>query len=355
MSGVSLLGICLLTALHLSRVSYAREIERAAPIVQTRSGQVEGDTMFTRGVNVERFRGIPFASPPVGPLRWSSPVQEKPWTGIRAATKYGDACMQSSNAFTDIPPVSISEDCLYLNVYRPHTETAINAINNKLPVLLFFYGGSYHDGASSFLIYDATERVAVQNGSEIVITANYRLNVFGYLGGDALRDGSLGGDNSTGNWGLRDQRAAMEWVRDNADSFGGDPSRVTIFGESAGSGSVACHIAAKKSGGLFHRAIMESGPLAASWVTERNYSHAEEVFSIIQKSLNCSDTICMRSKNASEVYASAHHVHTDGPSSGLSLSWAPLIDGVEFADDLVVLARRGEFNKVPVMLGTNRN
>lgn len=166
-----------------------------------------------------------------------------------------------------------SEDCLFLNVYRRtptsstvstssessiHTPTsslsntgssssaALSSSNlGLLPVLLFIHGGCYANGAASFVIYDAGERVALANSSTIVVTINYRLNVFGFLGGDTLR----GDDNSTGNWGLQDQRAAMMWVRDSIQAFGGDPDRVTVFGESAGSGSVSNHIVMPKSAG----------------------------------------------------------------------------------------------------------
>ena len=117
--------------------------------------------------------------------------------------------------------------------------------------MLFFHGGGYSLGASGFFLYDGSERLMQTEDDIIIVTSNYRLGVFGYLGGDELRDDTASGANSTGNWGFQDQRAAMEWVKESIANFGGDPNKVTIFGESAGAGSTSVHLLAPKSNGLF--------------------------------------------------------------------------------------------------------
>ena len=186
------------------------------------------------------FLGVPFAAPPVGDLRWRPPQPEAAWEGPRNAAVPGNSCMQSFSAFTI--GSAISEDCLYLNVFAPPANAS-----HAVPVMVFFYGGSWESGSASCPLYYSENLVAnglAEGAGVVVVTVNYRLSTFGFLGGEAMRDPS---DNSTGNWGLQDQRRALRWVQRNIASFGGDPRRVTIFGESAGAGSVSAHLTSKQS------------------------------------------------------------------------------------------------------------
>ena len=325
------------------------------PIVNTRSGRVQGRTTKQLGGYVEKFLGIPFAQPPVGELRWRSPIQEKSWTDIRQAQKFYSACMQNENSMVELPPLQIQEDCLYLNVFR---KTSANSTKNKnatdgIPVMLFFHGGGYALGASGFFLYDGSERLMQTEDDIIIVTSNYRLGVFGYLGGDELRDDTASGANSTGNWGFQDQRAAMEWVKESIANFGGDPNKVTIFGESAGAGSTSVHLLAPKSNGLFHRAIIESGPPMAVWVT-RPLADANAQYNRVQAYLKCTNPTCLRSFNASVILDAGSH--SRGPHTKVKdISWAPLIDMVELNDTPSSLLNKGLINKVPVVMGTNRN
>ncbi len=311
----------------------------------TRSGLVRGfisnDTLS--GNPVEVYRGIPFAAPPTGEKRWRAPQLEEKWSGARDARAFGHACVQKPNAFTEIYPVTTSEDCLYLNVYRP---SSLNE-SASVPIIVFFHGGSYVLGSGSFLLYDGSNLAAMRE-DVIVVTANYRLSAFGFLGGAKLRDGGAG--NSTGNWGLLDQRAVLQWVRDNLSAWGGDVDRVTIQGESAGAGSVSCHMTSPLSWPLFHRAIMESGPIAAQWIALAA-SDAETSFRTVAANLRCDDVDCMRSKSAEDVL--------DASRSGIidhdMIDWAPVVDGVVLAEEPRVLLAAGRFHRVPVLLGTNKN
>mmetsp|Transcript_68195 Transcript_68195/g.137189 ORF Transcript_68195/g.137189 Transcript_68195/m.137189 type:complete len:339 (+) Transcript_68195:57-1073(+) len=215
-----------------------------------------------------RFLGIPFALPPVDELRWKAPAPpDESWEGTADASRFGNSCVQSSSGFTI--GGDVSEDCLYLNVYTPPKETSVN-----LPVLVFFYGGSWTGGSSSCPLYYGKNLVALGGEDAILVTMNYRLNVFGFMGGEALRDFDRGAGGTTGNWGLLDQRESLRWVQKHAASFGGDPAKVTIFGESAGAGSVAAHLVSQNSFGavspdtgnpLFTKAMMESGNPFTPW------------------------------------------------------------------------------------------
>lgn len=287
------------------------------------------------------FMGVPFAAPPLGDRRWTAPAPPAAWLGPREALTPGDTCVQSDNAAYTLGG-GMSEDCLYLNVFAPLTDGVAAAASK--PVLLFFYGGSWDSGSASCPLYYGGNLVATTD-DVIVVTANYRVNAFGFLGGELLRD--AGAQGSTGNWGLLDQRQAMRWVKDHAAAFGGDPNRVTIFGESAGAGSVASHLASPRSfaaadGPLFRAAAMESGNLATAW-NSQNMSFAEYRLLRVAQNLGCvaSDApdepldpnvdaavlTCMRAANSSEVYAAKR-----GPLSvdgGSLLTWSPVEDGVE--------------------------
>ena len=342
------------------------------PSFQSRSGTVQGRVEHVHSTPVDTYKGIPFAVPPTGDLRWTAPTVENSWKDVHVADTFGDACIQSSNSMTQYYPVNISEDCLYLNVYCPsrsavttvttvtnatHDHAHDNNANESLPVMLFFYGGSYVYGTSSFIAYESAELVA-RHPNVIIVTSNYRLQALGYLGGELLREP---GTNTTGNWGMLDQRAAMKWVQDNAVALGGDPTRVTIFGESAGAGSVSCHMAAPDSWPYFQQAIMESGPIAASWVS-MPMAGSEQGLAQLSLTLGCSSSnstggqlACLRSKPAQEVYAAGRKAHpTDRGGDGV-INWAPVVDGVVLPMSPHAALLKGHVHKGPVILGTNRD
>jgi para-nitrobenzyl esterase len=222
----------------------------AGPRVKTADGMLEGRM---EGSEVRSFKGIPFAAPPVGALRWKAPQPLAPWKGVRQAAKFGPRAMQLP-LFSDMVFRSdgVSEDCLYLNVWTP-AKTPRGA---KLPVLVYFYGGGFAAGDGSEPRYDGA---SMARQGIIALTVNYRLNVFGFLAHPELTAASP--HQASGNYGLMDQSAALAWVRRNIAAFGGDPDRVTIAGESAGSWSVSAQMASPLSKGLVAGAIGESGAL----------------------------------------------------------------------------------------------
>lgn len=214
--------------------------------VKTASGVVEGKEMGS----VRAFLGIPYAAPPVGDLRWKPPMPPAKWDGVRAATEFGPHCMQGP-IFGDMVfrDPGGSEDCLSLNVWVP-----AKAAHAKLPVMVWIYGGGFVAGTTSEARQDGTN--LAQQGV-VVVSMNYRLGIFGFLVHPELAKES--GHNSSGNYGLLDQLAALQWVHQNIEVFGGDPGNVTIFGESAGSFSVSAQMASPLAKGLFQKAIGESG------------------------------------------------------------------------------------------------
>ena len=214
--------------------------------VKTKQGKVEG----RMDGDVKAFLGIPFAAPPVGPLRWKPPMPAEKWRGVRLATGFGYRCMQPSiyhdMRFRD---AGMSEDCLTLNVWTPAKND-----HAKLPVMVWIYGGGYTAGSTSERRQDGA---ALTKNGVIVVTMNYRLGIFGFFANEDLAKES--GRNAAGNYGLLDQTAALEWVKDNIAAFGGDPENVTLFGESAGSFSVCAQMASPLAKGLFKQVIGESG------------------------------------------------------------------------------------------------
>ena len=222
-------------------------------VVTTMDGKVHGKLI--NNDKVRAFQGIPYAAPPVGGLRWKAPQAVGNWKGIRDATAYGHHCAQN-HVFDDMvfqdsasPADAGSEDCLSLNVYVPAGRTA----NAKLPVMFWIHGGGYFGGASSEPRHNGD---FLPLKGIVLVTINYRLGVFGFL---ALPELASEPGGFSGNYGLLDMVAALEWVKKNIAAFGGDPDSVTIFGESAGSFAVSTLMAAPSARGLFHRAIGESG------------------------------------------------------------------------------------------------
>src|SRR3982751_1262089 len=219
------------------------------PRVTIDTGTLEGAVDSTTSVMV--FRGIPYAAPPIGDLRWKPPQAPARWQGVRAARDLGHNCIQHQ-PYSDIDPFTagVSEDCLYLNVYTNSLDTRAN----PRPVLVWIHGGGFFAGFGGEERHNGA-RLA-QKGA-VVVTINYRLGAFGFLAHSALAAESP--RHAAGNYGLLDQIAALQWVKRNIARFGGDPSRVTIFGESAGGMSVGSLIASPLAKGLFQRAILESG------------------------------------------------------------------------------------------------
>jgi para-nitrobenzyl esterase len=222
--------------------------------VKTASGPVAGVTLPS---GVRAFKGIPFAAPPVGLLRWKEPQPPQPWSAVRNASQFGNVCMQ--NRAPDRTPVNIavdlpdsppmSEDCLYLNVW-----TNANRASARLPVMVWIYGGAYTEGAGSSPHNDGE---ALARKGVVLVTFNYRLGPFGFFSHPELTKES--GRNASGNQALMDAIAALRWVKSNIAAFGGDPNKVTVFGESAGAAMVGGLVASPMAKGLFHRAIAQSG------------------------------------------------------------------------------------------------
>lgn len=243
------------TAVALSRIAAAVLATTLAfgrqtsvpPLVQTTDGTIQG--VARNGVDA--FKGVPFAAPPVGRLRWRAPQPVRPWTGILKATHYRAACMQEGMYPPGVPAEPVSENCLYLNVWKP-----ANAGSSPLPVMVWIYGGGLTNGSAAVPLYAGNH---LARRGVIVVTVNYRLGVFGFLALPALSAQSA--HHSSGDYGLLDQIAALEWVHRNIADFGGDPGNVTVFGQSSGSISISALTASPLTRGLFQKAIGESGGL----------------------------------------------------------------------------------------------
>jgi para-nitrobenzyl esterase len=303
--------------------------------VKTNSGVVKGS--IGAGGNVRVFKGIPFAAPPVGALRWKAPQPVSPWTAVRDATAFGPRCMQGNifgdMVFRDSGP---SEDCLYLNVWSPVPLTRNQA---PLPVMVWIYGGGYAAGASSEPRQDG--ELLAKKGV-VVVSMNYRLNVFGFLAhpGLAKETGRLG----SGNYGLLDQVAALEWVRKNIKAFGGDPANVTIFGESAGSFSVCGLLASPLAKGLFQKAIGESGAFFGSSLAVKSAPEAQLAGEKFAASVGASSLEELRAKPAAELLQAT----LQDPEG-----FAAAIDGSFFPEDPAAIYAAGKQAHVPLLAGWN--
>jgi len=332
--------------------------------VETDAGAVVGLRLQTAGGPVEVFKGIPYAAPPVGEMRWQPPGPAPSWEGIRPGFFATPPCMQGSGllAASSIVPPSPDpcEDCLYLTVWRP-----ANASEEPLPVMVWYHGGSFQSGTGDFPAYDGS---ALANQGVIVVTVNSRLGAFGYMAHPAFSAESP--DGISGNYGVLDKIAALEWVQRNAAAFGGDPGNVTVFGISSGAMGVGCLLVSPLAEGLFHRAIMQGGstwplpPLRADVPGEDvpgevfpgELPSAEEIGLVTAESLAISGTgpaaaaalralppaDILEAENGSDIFA-------------FRLGDNPTVDGVVIPEQPILMLQAGDFNRIPLLIGSNRD
>ena len=309
--------------------------------VETKDGKIEG--INQDGLYV--FKGIPYAAPPSGERRWLPPQPVEGWSGIRQAKSFGPAASQSQvmgfleSLETYRVSEASSEDCLYLNVWSPGLDLA------RRPVLFWIHGGGFGSGSGAVPLYNG--KSLATRGNVVVVTINYRLGLLGFLN---LREVTTGRIPSTGNEGLLDQIAALEWVRDNIASFGGDPNNVTIFGESAGGASVGCLLAMPRARGLFQKAILESGGANSCAPLDRAVGVAEEFLKSL--GLQASDVDALRSLPVKRILEIQRQLTLKFSSEGRSLPMRPQIDGNLISEMPIISIEHGSAKEIPVLMGT---
>lgn len=325
-----------LALLSSAAVSLSRSSGGQIRHVQQRisTGVIEGQ--ISDDGQVRSFKGIPYAAPPVGVLRWKPPQPVASWQGVRKAVNFGPRCMQtrvySDMVFRDAGP---SEDCLYLNVWAPASHA------HAVPVMVWIYGGGFMAGSTSEARQDGAN---LTKRGVIVVSMNYRLGIFGFFSHPELTRES--GYNASGNYGLLDQVAALHWVHDNIAAFGGDPGNVTIFGESAGSLSVSALMASPLTKGLFRRAIGESGAFFRPTMPMTPLSESEQIDVAFAKSAFGTDSIeALRAKPANAVLKAA------------AVKGAPHfranIDGYFLPESVAAIFAEGKQAHVPLLAGWN--
>jgi para-nitrobenzyl esterase len=346
-----ILGACLLS----SAVDAGAPV--VSPVIVTDKGPVRG---LVEG-GVAAFKGMPYAAPPVGQRRFQAPAPAPAWSEILDATGFGAPAVQSySRPLTD-SELSLqlatvftmrtemkydNEDCLYLNVWTPATDAG--QLETKRPVMVWFHGGGYSYGSGSWPVYDGAN--LARNGDVVVVTVNHRLNVFGYLyladiGGEAYAD--------SGNAGMLDLVASLQWVRDNIAAFGGDPGNVTIMGESGGGSKVSTLLAMPAAAGLFHKAVVQSGPGLTAVPAEAATRYARAVLAelgVSEKNLGALQTLSTEQIMAGFEAAQAA---SGGGFTGLRL--APVVDGRHLPQHPFTPAAPAQSKDIPVLIGFNKD
>jgi para-nitrobenzyl esterase len=341
--GLKVLSRIFVAAILCATVASMAAADRDNAAIVTESGPLKG---ITSGP-VNQYLGIPYAAPPLGALRWLPPESFGKWPGVFRATQFANECSQPPSIFGRPP---FSENCLFLNVYTPKQKQrrGEDERNDERPVMVWIHGGALVVGGGD--LYDPTP--LVEEGNVIVVTINYRLGLLGFFAQQAIdAEGHL-----NANYGLMDQQFALEWVQRNIEAFGGDPHRVTIFGESAGGLSVYSNLASPTAAGLFHRAISESGSYASftdyqPWIIP--IAEAETTGSLMvpsgasfAASVGCSSqsAACLRAVSASALTGVE-------PPTGLY----PIIEGSLLTLTPAAAFASGQFNRVPVISGTNHD
>ncbi len=298
--------------------------------VRTANGPVSGAPGTDPAVRV--YKGIPYAAPPIGDLRWKAPKAPVSWTDVRETTKFSPICMQTPYSKSSLyyrEPEPMSEDCLYLNVW-----TAGRSARDRRPVMVWIHGGALTRGSGSTPTYDGE---ALAKKGVVLVTINYRLGVFGFLAHPELTKES--DRNASGNYAFLDQIAALEWVQKNIAAFGGDPKRVTIFGESAGSWSVNYLMATPLARGLFQRAIGESG---GAFGPMKTLSQVEETGVRFAHGTGADSIAALRAKPAEEIL-----------KASAGSSFPPNVDGWMLPTDVYTIFKEGKQNDVPLIVGSN--
>ena len=310
------------------------------PTAHVTGGTVEG--VVADGVSV--FKGIPFAAPPTGRNRWRAPQPVEPWSGVKTADRYAAGCMQDPQMMQFIgSDAGVSEDCLYLDIWTP-AKTA----SEKLPVMVWIYGGGFAAGATSSPTYAGKELAKL---GVVQVNVAYRVGVFGFLAHPEL---SAESGQGSGNYGLLDQIAGLEWVKRNIAAFGGDPANVTIFGESAGGISVSMLAASPAAKGLFERAISESGGSFAPPRTGAPGAAGENVPTLaVAEAAGKAFLDKLGVATIAEARALPAEDVQKAQGAGLGTGFWPVADGHVLLGDLYVLYSRGRFNDTPVLIGTN--
>ena len=313
--------------------------------VSTKYGKIEGLMASYPNVSgsfksVNKFLGVPFATPPTGDLRLKAPQPLEAWRpGVLQAKKHGNICFQPTAFAYLFKPYaanfSYSEDCLYLDVYTPN-------VSVSLPVMVYIHGGGFQIGCSIPFPSDILALKGV-----VVVVIQYRLGPFGFL--------TTGDSAAPGNFGMLDQVEALKWVRENIKSFGGDPSKVTIFGESAGAACVGLHLLSPLSEGLFHRAIAESGVDLSPWATQPTSYGVNFAEQLAQK-LDCPTSdhnemvACIRKKKGPVVQKASETITYRFYDTSM---WGPVVDKNFLLDTPHNLRKKGDFRKVPFMISYN--
>lgn len=315
-------------------------LNRSLDTIRVEGGMISGTTDSSGAIHI--FKGIPFAAPPVGELRWKAPQPVVPWEGIKKCNGFGPSPMQGNpvpfGPWSEeylIPKLPISEDCLYLNVW-----TDANSANEKRPVLVWIYGGGFMSGGSGVPIYDGE---AMAKKGIIFVSINYRVGIFGFFALPELTKESV--HNTSGNYGLLDQIAALKWVKNNIAAFGGDPNNVTIAGQSAGSMSVNCLVASPLCKGLFKRAIAESGAslVAAGIGKIPTLEEAEKQGLQFEKKMNVNSLVELRQISADRLLEKQ-----TGPTS-------PIIDGYVLPQSIPEIFKEDKQNHVDLLTGWNED
>lgn len=332
------MSIWVLLLLCLTPICLCRRV-LSNPVLKPPAGPVMGNSYPTH----QEYLGIFYAEPPTGNNRFRDPIKKSPWSSVFNATVFGDGCPQTCELPPNTCPATQSENCLSLNIYTP----AIIDPNHPVPVLFFIPGGRFEQGSAATPLYSGAAFVNKTN--TVLVVINYRLGVLA----------SLTTEDITGNFAIKDQKVALQWVQDNIQTFGGDPTRVTVSGQSAGGTSVAVHMVSPDSYKFYHRVIMESDP-AALYLKDK--SDAQEMGKLLSKAVNCNDkddpsseTECLQKTSINDILAAqktvGNHIFITSPLQ-LFYPWTPHVDGEILTDQPWKLFGQGKFNtEVPMIAG----